>query len=52
MNDEANNTLYNRYAELAAKEDRVIMGGRLGSYRFYDMDQVIAAALEKAEMLK
>ena len=52
VNDEANNMLYNRYTELAAKEDRVIMGGRLGSYRYYDMDQVIAAALEKAETLK
>ena len=52
VNDETNNALYNRYAELAAKEDRVIMGGRLGSYRYYDMDQVIAAALEKTETLK
>ena len=52
VNDEANNKLYSRYAEMAAKEDRVIMGGRLGSYRYYDMDQVIAAALEKAELLK
>ena len=52
VNDKANNELYSRYADLAAKEDRVIMGGRLGSYRYYDMDQVIAAALEKAESLK
>ena len=52
VNDETNNALYNRYAELAAKEERVIMGGRLGSYRYYDMDQVIAAALEKTETLK
>ena len=49
---EANNALYSRYAERAAKEDRVIMGGRLGSYRYYDMDQVIASALEKAGSLK
>ena len=52
VNDEANNALYSRYAERAAKEDRVIMGGRLGSYRYYDMDQVIASALEKAGSLK
>ncbi len=52
VNDEANNELYRRYAGLAAKEDRVIMGGRLGSYRYYDMDQVIAAALETAGNLK
>ena len=45
VNDEANNALYARYAELAAKEERVMMGGRLGSYRYYDMDQVIAEAL-------
>ena len=52
VNDEKNNTLYSRYAEMAAGEENVIMGGRLGSYRYYDMDQVIAAALEKAEILK
>ena len=45
VNDDANNALYARYAELAAKEERVIMGGRLGCYRYYDMDQVIAEAL-------
>lgn len=48
VNDERNSALYSRYAELAAKEGRVIMGGRLGSYRYYDMDQVIGAALEQA----
>ena len=52
MNDEKNAALYQRYAERASREERVIMGGRLGSYRYYDMDQVIAAALEKAETLK
>ena len=45
VNDETNNALYAKYAELAAKEERVMMGGRLGSYRYYDMDQVIAEAL-------
>ena len=52
VNDEANTALYNRYAELASQEKNVIMGGRLGSYRYYDMDQVIAEALRKAEELK
>ena len=52
VNDEKNMALYRRYAEMAEKEERVIMGGRLGSYRYYDMDQVIAAALEKTKTLK
>ena len=52
VNDEKNTALYHRYAEMAEGEERVVMGGRLGSYRYYDMDQVIAAALEKAETLK
>ena len=52
VNDEKNTALYRRYSEMAEGEERVIMGGRLGSYRYYDMDQVIAAALEKAETLK
>lgn len=46
VNNEKNNGLYERYRELAGREDRVIFGGRLGSYRYYDMDKVIAAALE------
>ena len=49
MNDEANNALYSKYEALAQKEENVIFGGRLGSYRYYDMDQVIAAALDAAE---
>lgn len=48
VNDERNNALYNRYAELAAKEKNVLFGGRLGQYRYYDMDKVIAAALDMA----
>ena len=52
VNDERNSALYNQYAEMAAKEEHVLMGGRLGSYRYYDMDQVIAAALETAGTLK
>ena len=49
VNDEKNSALYREYRKLADKETRVIMGGRLGEYRYYDMDQVIAAALERAE---
>lgn len=46
MNDEKNNALYERYGELAEKEEHVIFGGRLGMYRYYDMHQVIAEALK------
>ena len=48
INDEVNSALYSKYAELASKEQRVIFGGRLGHYRYYDMDKVVAAALEMA----
>lgn len=51
VNDEKNSTLYEEYKELAAKEEKVIFGGRLGEYKYYDMDQVIAAALEKVKGL-
>ncbi len=46
VNDEKNSALYAKYRELAGKEDKVIFGGRLGEYRYYDMDAVIAAALD------
>ena len=46
INDERNTALYGRYQELAAKEKNVLFGGRLGQYKYYDMDKVIAAALE------
>ena len=49
MNDEKNNTLYQKYQELAAKEEHVIFGGRLGMYKYYDMHQVIAEALKCVE---
>ena len=49
VNDEKNNELYSRYRALAEKENNVIFGGRLGQYKYYDMDKVIAAALEAAE---
>ena len=47
VNDEKNSSLYAQYKELASKEPKVVFGGRLGEYKYYDMDQVIAAALEK-----
>lgn len=48
VNDEKNGKLYATYRELAAQEKNTIFGGRLGEYKYYDMDQVIAAALELA----
>ena len=45
VNNTRNNTLYKQYAELAKQEGNVIFGGRLGQYRYYDMHQVIHAAL-------
>ena len=49
VNDEKNNTLFARYRKLAAKEKNVIFGGRLGDYKYYDMDKVIEAALDLCE---
>ena len=49
INDERNNTLFAKYQELAAKETNILFGGRLGQYKYYDMDKVIAAALEMVE---
>ena len=46
VNDEKNGDLYTKYRELADKESKVIFGGRLGEYKYYDMDAVIASALE------
>lgn len=45
VNDEKNQQLYQKYAELAAQEKKVIFGGRLAEYKYYDMDKVIASAL-------
>ena len=45
INNEKNNALYQKYADLAAKDDKVIFGGRLGQYKYYDMDKVIVEAL-------
>ncbi len=49
VNDEKNGALYARYRALADEEKHVVFGGRLGSYKYYDMDQVIAAALDMSE---
>ena len=49
VNDEKNTRLYQSYRALAEAEANVIFGGRLGEYRYYDMDAVIAAALQRAE---
>ena len=46
VNDDKNGALYAKYEELAKQESKVIFGGRLGSYRYYDMDKVIGAALD------
>lgn len=49
VNDEKNGKLYEEYKKLADQEENVIFGGRLGEYKYYDMDAVIAAALEMCE---
>ena len=49
VNDEKNIELYQKYKSLGEKESRIIFGGRLGEYKYYDMDAVIAAALKKVE---
>lgn len=51
VNDEKNNSLYKQYEELAAKENNIIFGGRLGKYKYYDMDDVIAEALKDSEII-
>jgi len=53
VNNEENTLLYNQYKELANAEENVIFGGRLGEYKYYDMDKVIEVALDKvSEELK
>ena len=49
VNDEKNQALYQKYAKLAEKEENVIFGGRLGEYKYYDMDKVIASAMVRAK---
>lgn len=52
MNDEKNNNLYKKYAELASNENNIFFGGRLGKYKYYDMDDVIAEALKDFEEIR
>ncbi|MGL4865678.1 MAG: UDP-galactopyranose mutase [Cetobacterium sp.] len=49
VNNDKNNKLFEKYKELASKEKNIIFGGRLGNYKYYDMHQVIEAALETVE---
>ena len=49
VNDERNGKLYQEYKKLAKNEEKVIFGGRLGEYKYYDMDAVIASALQLAK---
>ena len=52
LNDEKNSKLYEKYQELAKKEDKVIFGGRLGMYKYFDMWQVIDEALKVVKSLE
>ena len=52
VNDEKNTGIYERYREKAGTDKSVLFAGRLGNYRYYDMDQVIAETLKLAEMEK
>ncbi len=49
VNDEKNGKLYEEYKKLAEQEEKIVFGGRLGEYKYYDMDAVIDAALQMAE---
>ncbi len=49
VNDEKNGMLYGKYKQLASMENNIVFGGRLGEYKYYDMDEVIASALSAAE---
>lgn len=51
VNDAENNALYAQYQQLAAQQENVIFGGRLGQYRYYDMDKVIRAAMDEVKKL-
>jgi UDP-galactopyranose mutase len=52
VNDDKNSALYEKYKALAEKEENVIFGGRLGEYKYYDMDKVIEVALDKVQAQK
>ncbi len=48
VNDEKNQKLYEKYAQMAEQEEKVIFGGRLAEYKYYDMDKVIESAIRRA----
>ena len=52
MNDDKNSELFNKYVELSKKEDKVLFGGRLGMYRYFDMWQVIEESLKLVKSMK
>ena len=52
INDKVNSETYQKYKDLADSQDRVIFGGRLAEYKYYDMHQVIEAALNKVKEIK
>lgn len=51
VNDEKNNQLYEQYNRMAQQEKKIIFGGRLGEYKYYDMDMVIASALKMSKQI-
>ena len=52
VNDEKNQDLYQEYAKKAESENKVIFGGRLGEYKYYDMDKVIESAMRMWEKIR
>jgi UDP-galactopyranose mutase len=46
INDELNNSIYHKYEELSRSQDKVFFGGRLGQYKYYDMDKIVAEVLK------
>ena len=51
VNNEKNNALYEKYRVLGGKEQKVMFGGRLGMYRYLDMDKVVKEALQAVERI-
>ena len=51
VNDEKNSSLYERYKELTDAEEKVVFGGRLAEYRYYDMDKIVEIALERSKLM-
>ena len=52
VNDEENNHLYQKYKALAEQQNKVLFRGRLGEYKYYDMDQIIERALEDRKKVR